>query len=314
MRKGLVSFLNVIESEGESGDENAQLDLDSAGMKPAKKAGKAAAAKAKPAEPASAQAGPRRAARGGRREDQGPQLLHRHGHPLAEGVPRQPVPGGGRPRLRRELAPRQDDRALPLRQPRPAPVPARRLRHHRGHRAHRLAQLPAEPAQGLAARGTDGAARPHRLGLGAVHQRVQGGGGPLPGDHRRRSSSRPRSAAASSPPSSASARPPTTRRSGAASSSSTSRRSPRRSARSRAASPVPIKREFLEVAHKVTAAEMKEEEKAHGARGARGQGEGASALRGGGGVAPCARTPAPGRRTRSRRRRRPRSRSSPRAC
>jgi len=40
MRKGLVSFLNVIESEGESGDENAQLDLDAAAMKPAKKAGR----------------------------------------------------------------------------------------------------------------------------------------------------------------------------------------------------------------------------------------------------------------------------------
>src|SRR5512142_3276559 len=58
MRKGLVSFLNVIESEGESGDENAQLDLDSVAMKPAKKAaqpkadgkGKAAAeAAARPA-------------------------------------------------------------------------------------------------------------------------------------------------------------------------------------------------------------------------------------------------------------------------
>ena len=45
MRKGLVSFLNVIESEGESGDENTQLDLDSAGMKPAKKAGKTTAGK-----------------------------------------------------------------------------------------------------------------------------------------------------------------------------------------------------------------------------------------------------------------------------
>jgi DNA topoisomerase-6 subunit B len=45
MRKGLVSFLNVIESEGESGDENAQLDLDSAGMKPTRRAGKAAAGK-----------------------------------------------------------------------------------------------------------------------------------------------------------------------------------------------------------------------------------------------------------------------------
>jgi DNA topoisomerase-6 subunit B len=39
MRKGLVSFLNVIEREGDE-EEGAQLDLDSAGMK-AKKAGKA---------------------------------------------------------------------------------------------------------------------------------------------------------------------------------------------------------------------------------------------------------------------------------
>ena len=43
MKKGLVSFLSVIESEGESGDENAQLDLDAAAMKPSKKAAKAAA-------------------------------------------------------------------------------------------------------------------------------------------------------------------------------------------------------------------------------------------------------------------------------
>jgi DNA topoisomerase-6 subunit B len=42
MRKGLVSFLNVIESEGETGDENTQLDLDSAGMKQTKKAGRPA--------------------------------------------------------------------------------------------------------------------------------------------------------------------------------------------------------------------------------------------------------------------------------
>jgi DNA topoisomerase VI subunit B len=57
MRKGLVSFLNVIESEGESGDENAQLDLDAAAMKPAKKGKAAAAAKPpKGAEPAAAQA------------------------------------------------------------------------------------------------------------------------------------------------------------------------------------------------------------------------------------------------------------------
>jgi DNA topoisomerase-6 subunit B len=56
----------VIESEGESGDENAQLDLDAAAMKPGRKAGKAAAEKGQPtslsraagqarAEPASAQ-------------------------------------------------------------------------------------------------------------------------------------------------------------------------------------------------------------------------------------------------------------------
>jgi DNA topoisomerase-6 subunit B len=46
MKKGLVSFLNVIESEGEAGDENAQLDLDAAAMKPAK-ATRAAAKRAK---------------------------------------------------------------------------------------------------------------------------------------------------------------------------------------------------------------------------------------------------------------------------
>src|SRR4029078_3232675 len=33
MRKGLVSFLTVIETEGEQGDENTQLDLDSVGKK-----------------------------------------------------------------------------------------------------------------------------------------------------------------------------------------------------------------------------------------------------------------------------------------
>jgi DNA topoisomerase-6 subunit B len=43
MRKGLVSFLNVIESEGESADENAQLDLDSVAKKAVKKAAKAGA-------------------------------------------------------------------------------------------------------------------------------------------------------------------------------------------------------------------------------------------------------------------------------
>jgi DNA topoisomerase-6 subunit B len=44
MRKGLVSFLNVIVSEGDGGDENAQLDLDAASMKPSRKVAKEAAA------------------------------------------------------------------------------------------------------------------------------------------------------------------------------------------------------------------------------------------------------------------------------
>jgi DNA topoisomerase VI subunit B len=51
MRKGLVSFLNVIESEGEGSDENAQLDLDAAGMKTVKKAGKGKAAQRAEATP-----------------------------------------------------------------------------------------------------------------------------------------------------------------------------------------------------------------------------------------------------------------------
>jgi DNA topoisomerase-6 subunit B len=47
MKKGLVSFLNVIESEGDSDDENAQLDLDSVGKKHAKRAPKPEAASAR---------------------------------------------------------------------------------------------------------------------------------------------------------------------------------------------------------------------------------------------------------------------------
>jgi DNA topoisomerase-6 subunit B len=50
MKKGLVSFLNVIESEGETGDENTQLDLDSAGMHAVKKRGKKTAAKGEAAQ------------------------------------------------------------------------------------------------------------------------------------------------------------------------------------------------------------------------------------------------------------------------
>ena len=173
MRRGLVSFLNVIETEGPEdgraarprpGREEEGLEEGEGGQ--GRRARRA-----------------RRAARGGRREDQGAQLLHRHRHPAAQGLPRQPVPGGGGPGLRRLLAGRQAHRAVPLRQPRAAPLPAQRLRDDRGHRQDRLAQLPALPAEGLAPGRPHGAARPHRLGLGAVHQRGQGGGGPLPGDH-----------------------------------------------------------------------------------------------------------------------------------
>jgi len=59
MRKGLVSFLNVIETEGEQGDENAQLELDGAQAKPARKGKRAASARAKAAaEPAQASSVP----------------------------------------------------------------------------------------------------------------------------------------------------------------------------------------------------------------------------------------------------------------
>ena len=54
MKKGLVSFLHVIESEGDAGDENTQLDLDAAGMakkKPGKAAAEAPAAETVPDAP-----------------------------------------------------------------------------------------------------------------------------------------------------------------------------------------------------------------------------------------------------------------------
>ena len=202
-----------------------QLDLDSATKKKASK-------KEKAGEGAGAR-GARRAARGGRREDQGAQLLHRDRHAPAQGLPRQPVPGGGRARLRRLLAGRQADRAVPLREPRAAPVPARRVRDDRGDRQDRLAQLPPVAAEGLAAGRPDGAHRPHRVGLGAVHLRGEGGGGALPGDHRGRSQLAAQECGrklAAHIRKKKHADYQAQRRS--ASSSSTSRRSPRRSARS----------------------------------------------------------------------------------
>ena len=67
MRKGLVSFLNVIESEGDTADENTQLDLDSAGMKPARKAaGPRRRRRPSPRPSPSPTHRPRRASRGSR--------------------------------------------------------------------------------------------------------------------------------------------------------------------------------------------------------------------------------------------------------
>ena len=58
MRKGLVSFLNVIESEGDAGDENAQLELDTSDARPARRARKAAGTGKPPAKAAPASAPP----------------------------------------------------------------------------------------------------------------------------------------------------------------------------------------------------------------------------------------------------------------
>jgi DNA topoisomerase VI subunit B len=52
MRKGLVSFLNVVETDGASDDENAQLDLDAASSKRAKKGTRSSARDARPGETA----------------------------------------------------------------------------------------------------------------------------------------------------------------------------------------------------------------------------------------------------------------------
>ncbi len=125
--------------------------------------------------------------------DQG-RVLHR-GDSAARGVPRQSLrdrggarlrqgagAGGGRPGSgcgaarrgrgaggRRRARPRH-----PLREPRPAPLPAVGVRHLQGRARHRLAHLRRLPVPGRPPRRADGDLRPHGLGLGALHQRVQG--------------------------------------------------------------------------------------------------------------------------------------------
>ena len=80
--------------------------------------------------------------------------------PLAEGEDR---------RGRQRAGPRH-----PLRQPRPAALPAVGLRDLQGRARDRLAQLRRGPVARRAPRRPHGDLRPHGLGLGAVHERVQG--------------------------------------------------------------------------------------------------------------------------------------------
>ena len=63
----------------------------------------------------------------------------------------------------------------PLRQPRPAPLPAVGLRDLQGRARHRLADVRRDPVPGRAPGRPHGGLRPHGLGLGPLHQRVQGG-------------------------------------------------------------------------------------------------------------------------------------------
>ena len=125
--------------------------------------------------------------------DQG-RLLHR-GDTAAFGLPRQPVhhrggtglrqgagPGGGDAgraggpacRGRGEGRRRRARARHPLRQPRPAALPAVRLRDVQGRARDRLAELRRGPVPGRPPRRAHGDLRPHGLGLGAVHQRVEG--------------------------------------------------------------------------------------------------------------------------------------------
>ena len=252
MKRGLVSFLNVIETEGPEADE--QLDLDHAAKKKASKKEKAA----KAAAPEVPDAPP----------EEGVEKIKGHNYFIAT-VTRPPKVYRGNPF--------QVEVGLAYGGSWPADKPIELFRF--ANRVPLLFQrgacgmteaivktdwrnyLLSQPKGSLPV-GPDGAPRPHRVGVGAVHERGEGGRRALPGDHPGRSSSPRRSAAASSPRTSARRSTPTTRRSAAASSSSTSRRSRRRSARSPGKSPEPIKREFLRLADQVTEAELAEQDAA----------------------------------------------------
>ena len=98
-------------------------------------------------------------------------------HAPARRLSRQPVPGRGRPGLRRRACRRGAGRAVPLRQPRAAAVPAVGLRDHQGRDDVDWQRLRAAAvARARCPSGPLVAPRAHRLGLGAVHLGVQGGG------------------------------------------------------------------------------------------------------------------------------------------
>ena len=85
--------------------------------------------------------------------------------------------GSARGAARRGRAARGRQRAgarHPLRQPRAAALPAVGVRDVQGRARDRLAELRRGPVPGRAAGRAHGDLRPHGLGLGAVHQRVQG--------------------------------------------------------------------------------------------------------------------------------------------
>src|SRR5438128_2330748 len=80
------------------------------------------------------------------------------------------APRGGRAGGRRQRAgPRHS-----LRQPGPPALPAVGLRHLQGRARDRVAELRRVPVPGRTPDGPHGGVRPHGLGLGALHQRVQG--------------------------------------------------------------------------------------------------------------------------------------------
>ncbi len=114
-----------------------------------------------------------------------PGLLRAAGEPAPEGPGRLPVPGRGRPRLRRGPPGGPADPAPSLREPGPAALPAGGMRDHQRRPEHGLAPVRPGPAGGLGdADGALPAARAPRLHEDPVHQRGEGGGRGGPRDRQ----------------------------------------------------------------------------------------------------------------------------------